>query len=660
MPDARTIKPDRQTMLEWRDELEGEWTPPEAANADERWSYSLDQAQAAEEDLYFQRFDVEAPNGKMGFRTGSAASDADAAIDSLVPVDVLVTVRRKRDRKKYQTQAEKLQKFGKALLLSWSMPRNEWRRVISDQVIRRVGVFRVLYDKTLWPDYPDKYASPPEKPENWDVMEDDAKETWQDTYDEWEDEKIAWENANRKRVPITMQQRNARIVRWRDDDKGELLVVVENYQTTVLNARAAYEDAFPDRVDEILDNRSGTDIVTVSDVWYKQWRGVFIEDRPLFTSDEDDGVLAHGYPQIPYFIVPFRELPFEAPELRYRGMLTNSLDLYPMESQILTMNVWMLAWNAWRTWIGWMSDDREIVIEPGKFFPVDQRKGEYIQMLEGRPVPPELLQMASVADSYIQRNGVSQGPRTVEGTRSGTQVWAIQAMRQMKIEAAKEALQMAMTRALSFAVQILETMVEAPLTLPVPGKDKEGKDFGEVTLDPKDIKGYYNGFTINFSRRLDPAVMEQAKALMMMATNNWMPMRQSYELSGLTDNPQEWIDELLDQATGRMDFMLEFMALGRAKEYFGEDSPEYKLLFNRVYEESQQKAMGQMGGGGGAPPGAPGVPSGGGLTPASPHGPLSEGTNPKPSSEGGAFRSQPPPSSPTGGGPTGGGGSFGV
>ena len=152
------------------------------------------------------------------------------------------------------------------------------------------------------------------------------------------------------------------------------------------------------------------------------------------------GVAEHGYPELPYVIVPFRELTFDDMERRYRGMLTNAAGLYPIESNVLTMQVWMLAINAWRTYLGWTKDGREIQIRPGQYIPIDQRIGEYLQMLEGQPVPDELLQTNSVVDNYIQRNGVAQGPRSAEGTRSAQQLWAIQSMRTLKIESAKDAL----------------------------------------------------------------------------------------------------------------------------------------------------------------------------------------------------------------------------
>lgn len=564
-------RPTYQDMLDWRDSLNGEWG-------------ELDTEQAQEEDLYFQRFDIESPHGRMGVKTGSAPADADAAIDTIVPADILVRVRPLRAREKYREQADKLVRVGKALLHAWRRRKDVLRQIASDMVIRRYGVARVLFDDTLWPPIPEGLD---------------------------DEELLAWQARNRRKCPIVLERRNPRHVRWRESEQGDLLVVVEHYVTTALEAKEALGH-YP-AVMKVLRGRDANEKVTVSDVWYGAYRGLFIEDEPVFPvggSGRYRGVAPHGYPEVPYAMAAFRELPFEEVVRRFRGMLTNAAGLYPIESQVLTMQVWLLAWNAWRTWKGHTIDGRDLVIVPGEYIPLDPRKGEYLEMLEGKPVPDELLQTAAVVDSYIQRNGVAQGPRTAEGTRSGQQLWAIQAMRQLKIESAKEELIRFVQRCLSLALMIIEERIDE-LTLPVPGRDREGKELGEVTVRPKDIAGYYDGYEISFGRRLDPALLEQAKALQALALNNWMPLRVSWEMSGLVDVPQEWEDDLLLQATDRLDFMLELLALERVRQEYGEESWQYKALRDRMMAGGPAQAM----------PGAPGMAAGGTIQPPSMRGP---------------------------------------
>lgn len=579
---ARTWEqPTTEECRLWADQMDGEWG-------------RLDEQMASEEDLYFQKFDVDAPGGQLVVKTGSAPSDADAATDSLVPEDVVIGVRPARDRDKYQKQADKLSRFGRGLLKAWRSKRDPLRRIANDMVIRRVGVARVMYDKDLWPDIPSGLD---------------------------EDERDRWEAKHRRRCPVMLERRNPRHVRWRDNDDGEIIAVTERYRTTVLEAKLAF-GRYP-RSAVTLRRRDPNDTVLVTDVWVGRWRCLFLEDDPLFPVGGGSyrGVSLHGYPEIPYAVAPFRELPFDEAERRFRGMLSNAAGLYPIESQVLSMQVMMLAWNAWRTYIGWTQDGRAMDVIPGQYIPIDPRKGEYLQMLEGNPVPPELLQMAAVLDSYIQRNGVSQGPSTAEGTRSGQQLWAIQALRQLKISAAKQGLVGLVERGLYFAAQQTELLLPDTLTLPIPGKDKDGHDMGEVSIRPGDIDGYWDGWEVSFSRRLDPATIEQSKALMAFAMNNWMPLQESWKLSGLVDVPQEWEDALFRQTIQRMPFMLEMGGLELIKNYYTEDSWQYRTLAQQVQQSKMQEAAQSMlGGGPGMPPGG-----GGGMTPPSMNGPVNAG-----------------------------------
>jgi len=593
-------KPTYEEVCYWRDHLCSKWG-------------DLDEAMEDEEDLYFQSFDVESPGGRLAVKTGSAPADADAAIDSLVPPDVSVHVRPARGRQKYRKQANKLTLFGKGMLHSWRKQKDVLRQIPTDMVIRRVGIFRVMVDRSLWPAKPIGLEASGPEPEKWsEESEDEFKERferWQDA-----DPQESWEVRHRRKNPIIMQRRDPRVVRWEEAEDGELLVVVEHYQTSKTEALHAFNryEATSGAVKHMMPD----ELVWVDDVWIGRYRCLILNDIPLFEvggTGPFRGVAEHGYPEMPYVICPFRELTFDDMERRYRGMLTNAAGLYPIESNVLTMQVWMLAINAWRTYLGWTKDGREIQIRPGQYIPIDQRIGEYLQMLEGQPVPDELLQTNSVVDNYIQRNGVAQGPRSAEGTRSAQQLWAIQSMRTLKIESAKDALVRGITRALELASMQLEVCLQDRLTLPVPGKDRNGEDLGEVTIKPEDIDGYWDGWEVSLGRRLDPAMLEQWKALQALQANKWIPHRTSIELSGATDNPQEWLDELVREAVDALPFVIEQVGLERVKNWFGEDSERFIALSQKLLEQQQPQNSPLAPGGGTQQPPAMGGPSGGGA-----------------------------------------------
>src|SRR4030095_10843384 len=155
MPDFEIDeKPTFNDMLYWRDHLQAQWG-------------DLDQEQEDEADLYFQQFDVESPGGRLAVKTGSAPADADAAIDSLVPPDISVRVRPARARQKYRNQADKLTRFGKAMLHSWRKQKDVLRQIPTDMVIRRFGVFRIMVDRSLWPNKPDGLEASGSRPEQF-------------------------------------------------------------------------------------------------------------------------------------------------------------------------------------------------------------------------------------------------------------------------------------------------------------------------------------------------------------------------------------------------------------------------------------------------------------------------------------------------------------
>lgn len=602
MPEI-TKAPNFADLIAWRDQLNSEWGSGGRAEG-------LDTRQENEEKLYFQKFDIEAPEGKLSVKSGSAPSDADAAIDSIVPQDIAVKVPPLRKRQKYETQAHTLEQFALALIKNWRRQRDVIRKLASDQVIRSYGVARVLVNRDLWPEKPGDLieVDPGIDPE------DDGQMTMKL---EVEDD---WYAIYRRKNPITFEVRNPRTVRWREDSSGNILVVVEYYATTALEAQLAFQK-YP-KAQKILQGRLPNETIYITDVWYGKWRCIAIDDQAILPGKE--GVLPHGYKEIPYAVAPFRELSFDDVSERYRGMLTNAEQLYKIESQVLTMHVWMLAWNAWRTWKGYTTDGRDIEIFPGQVTTLNKDIGEYVEMLEGDPVPPELLQTAGVIDNYIQRNSTAQGPRSQEGTRSAQQVWAIQSIRQMKVEPAKQAMERLLERCLTLAMQHIETILDDKLTLPAPGYTKDGDPKGEATIKPSDIDGYTDGFEVSFSKRMDPAMLEQAKGLMALAINNWMPLKTSFELSGLTDNAQQWVDELLLQSVDHQPAMIQAAALQRVLDYYDND-PNHPMVQAFMGMMQQAKA-------GAGAPGAPGQPPGGGAgmqaTSAMPTGPQGAGAGP--------------------------------
>jgi hypothetical protein len=565
-------KPALNEVRDWIAELDGAWA-------------DLLNEMSLEEQLYYQDFPLEAPYGRGGMKTGSAPADADAAVDSIMPSKLQVRARPRRATREAKKQAEKLAHFGRAWLDYQQRDRDVVREVVSDAVIRRYGVFRVMTDDSHWEPLPP----------GWRDMDEEDQDLWQ--------------MLHRARFPITLERRDPKTVRWYERN-GELLIVVEQYETLVADAWDLWRDL--DAARDILAGRQPYERVMVHDVWYGPYRCLLLQNEPIYPGGDSKyrGILPHGYGEIPYVTFPFREVPSDKPAERYRGLYSAAGAMYPIESQVLTMNYHMLRQNAWRTWTYFTVDGRDIQVVPGMAIPIDRRAGrdEYIEMLRGEPVPPELLQFNNVVDAYIQRNGVAQGPRAAEGTRSAQQLWAIQAQRQQKIEDARQGLKRALQKCLRLMAMQIEQNLDERVTLPISGRDEDGDPLGEVSIGPRDIAGYYDAFDVRIGRTSDPAALEAAKTWQAMAQNNFVSLETAWERSDLDIDAEEEMDRLIDQAINRDPTMMELATLRRIRNEFGEDSIEYWIYLKKLVEE-------RKGGQGAAQPGAPGVPSGGHMQP---------------------------------------------
>jgi hypothetical protein len=214
-------RPTLSECREWRDSLCGSFT-------------TLDEGQSREEELYFQSYRV--------WKTGSAPSDAEGAIDSLVPQQVQIRCRPARATDAWQKIVDKRVRFGRGLLHSWRNPRDQLRLIATDQVLRRVGIGRVLWDKRYWPDRPD----------DWKGRTKADQEVW--------------ETRHRTRCPLTFEARNPRYVRWMDTADGALLAVVEHYPLVVADAKVTFA-AYP-KAKAVLSKYSNVrETVWVDDLW---------------------------------------------------------------------------------------------------------------------------------------------------------------------------------------------------------------------------------------------------------------------------------------------------------------------------------------------------------------------------------------------------------
>lgn len=590
-------QPTLAEVRQWRDSLVGNW----GLGSDRGISGSV----AGEEALYFQNYEIEVFKGQRAIKTGSAPSDAEGAMDALIPSNVQIRCRPARRTEKYRQIAEKRLRFAQGLVHGWRTPKDLLALVVADQVVRRVGVGRVLWDQRLWPEHPD----------DWRTMT--------------AAERTSWDLRYRNRSPLTFEVRNPRYVGWEDLQDGTLIAVVEHYPVSAPEARVLFS-RYP-RAKQILAAYTTPDAtVWVDDVWVGEYRCLMLQDEPLFTGGvfgasrgAHSGVVKSLYPEIPYVIFPFRELNFASPHDRYRGMLTNAGDLYRYESEMMGMVQQLMRWNSWRTWIGYfqgMEKEEGVEIHPGEMIQVRKHMNEYLEMLTGESFPPDILQGIQMYDAFITRNSVAGGAPMPGENRSAQQVWATQSLRQLKLERARTADQTGLAQALRLATVIGATFLgeNEALTLPLPGRDDDGEALAEVTIRGADLRDYPDCYEVSFGVRIDPAIVELNKALAGFAQMNFIDQRRALEMGGMVESAQEVLDDLDIQATENLPFMKAMFALRRAKQWWGEDSDEYLMLKQVLGGELER--MVQQSVGGAAPPAAPGAmpgapPTGGAMPP---------------------------------------------
>jgi len=590
-------------MRTYRDSLNATWGYPDGG---------VSTAIGWAERLYLQDFTTPQWEGQYRVKTGSAPSDADSASDELTPPDDLrVTCRPQARTEAARKQAERLVRAGKGFLNSWRDKRDPYCVVAQDMTLTGVGVSRVLFDPARWPDAHDAATNP---------------------YDLTPAER--WEYRKRQRVPIVLERRNPRHCRFLLDDDGDVEVMVEDYWTRALDAKRLWWQRYPQTVRSVLTGKQPDDLVNVSDIWVGRHRCLLLDDRPVFPIGKagNRGVVEHGYPTVPYQVACYREASFDDVVQMYRGFFAGVGDLYPLESTVLNMYITMLAWNSWRTYYGHTVDERPIIIRPGDFIELDERKNEYIRLLQGEPAPPEVLQMIPAVQSLLSRNGLALGGAVTEGARSAQQVWANQSMRTAKIERARKNLATLVEKTINMALIIVEEVIGQGVRLPNPGHDERGRELGALTIRPEDIQGYYE-LAVSFGRRLDPSQLEQAKALAGLWQIGWLPRSVSYELSGMTDTPQDWVDLGLKEAVDRLPWTIEMAGYEQTAGWYGDT--DWRTTMYRSRMQVDQGPTGPAAGAAQAagPPGGPQVPSG------TAHGPGPEG--PAPNTFGQGLQSRP-------------------
>jgi hypothetical protein len=133
------------------------------------------------------------------------------------------------------------------MLHSWRKQKDVLRQIPTDMVIRRVGIFRIMVDRTVWPQKPIGLEVRGPMPEKFT---DETDEEYEARLEDWEGRRSRG-GSGRVRTPaqepIVMQRRDPRVCRWRGAEDGSLLIVVEHYETSKTSRRCTASRAMPTR-----------------------------------------------------------------------------------------------------------------------------------------------------------------------------------------------------------------------------------------------------------------------------------------------------------------------------------------------------------------------------------------------------------------------------
>jgi hypothetical protein len=595
-------QPSNQQILAWLAEIGGE-------------ENKLDAAAKREEDLYFQQYDLEVPEGHRVVRLGTAPGDVDQALETAAPGDTIgVEVRPAKDTRDWQERADDREKWIRALLALWRTPDDFVRQLLWGILVQRKRWLRVSYSPP-----PQDEPPTPFRNESWDSFDQRTQE--------WQDRRAAW-------VPLEVEITPRGSIFGRETSNGQLLYCFEQYSRTIADLTYWYPpDRFP-AVSRIIRGRSFNDYVSFTSFFSKDWRASYVDLQPILPSAQGSardtrGVVRNEYSFIPFIPCYFRKLPVAEPDRQYRGFLSNAVDDYISESLLASQYLTIIARAAWPVVLTRFLDNRKFVQRPGWQFPL--RPGEAVEAFNGQAPVPEVGQAWDRIRAAIRQNalGASAG-NMPPGVRSAEALSMMQGPDRNKIAPALVSLQQALETAVTMALKIIEHLHQQPVTLPIAEKAKNdtGRSLQVVTLKPEDIRGYYDCH-ISFGPAFGMDVLNRAQALNALVKDHFIARERAWRnVPELVESQEDAFQELIEEAADNHPLMVQANVMKRLSLY---DPQIFAWMmqvgaFNGPNQGAGPRPGGPPGGPGGPPPpaGQPGPsPPGavpGGAPPPPPRG----------------------------------------
>ena len=371
-------------------------------------------------------------------------------------------------------QAEMLRKFDMAMFYRTKIESDisPWRTASKHGCLYGMWCFETLYDENKVPEEPEQ-----EKGE---------------TEDEFKDRMDIYNGELYDVLPIGIRSVHPRNVY--PDPSGNYMITEET--KTISQARAEWPN-WTAPVVGVATAGAGSyqDVVQVT-YMDKKWRAIYVNNEPMLTAGDKEGVLEHDYGFVPY-VIGFSGLGNQSksskPEIKAVGLVRYLLPLLRSESFAYSVYNIVLKSQSWP--ITFVSGPgaaalTTIKMKYGKIYekPAGTTLEEYVKA----PPPEFVMQHLSYTSSILAASGAPRSVRGLgeTGVRSGTDRAQVISEARLRYDSIMEQLQLSTAKVMSNCTKIAERVVPEDFHIWARTPNEEF----DFRVERKKIKHHYTTF----------------------------------------------------------------------------------------------------------------------------------------------------------------------
>tara|TARA_Y100001938_G_scaffold57374_1_gene80002 strand:+ start:98 stop:1996 length:1899 start_codon:yes stop_codon:yes gene_type:complete len=479
----------------------------------------------AEEKYYFGENTVPVPTDMNidPVRPATATAIVNVAADHVdidnLAIDVPLASRRAAAR------AEKLKKF---YIGSWmSMKQPVKKTAVKQAFLYGISFMKVMFKGDAYPEAPnmEDYGLQNEDGDTILIDESAYKEALSDFLDK---RKIVF--------PFTVKNVKPTNMIW-DDSKEGISWAIEFYDSKVSDIKRKYPQWVSDKKDHEMS--------TYMEYWDGEYAVGLADEQIVW------GPIKHGYGFMPFIpVVPGNSISYDDgdPARRYRGILKPVHSLLDSEARLMTQYEAVLRQYAYRTLDFY--GNRQSAQETADTYEIFGSTNIVLPGVEVRPspiaTPPgEILQQLSLVQNLIEE---ATFPNVVRGMRpsgvsTGFGVSVLAGMGRLVFQGVASGMARAIEQVNSNLARLVENKVMGPITVHA---RSEAHSFDQ-TIDPDDVKGYYENIVTLKAEAPEERERESLLAMRLRQPGpDGMPLISLYEAmkrSGVA-NPLEMMNQI--------------------------------------------------------------------------------------------------------------------